>query len=72
MFMTGLIKSDLRRQQANVGDCLSMVSGTYFCISNIIQYPIVDAKLTHPVVSDYRKTFIWSTCSKMCTIKSKK
>lgn len=65
MFMTGLIKSDLRRQQANVENC--MVSGTYFCVSNVIQFLIVDAKLTHPVVSDYRKTFIWSTRSKMCT-----
>lgn len=68
MFTTGLIKSDLRRQQANVENCLSTVSGTYFCVSNVIQYLIVDAKLTHPTVSDYRKTFIWSTRSKMCTI----
>uniref|UniRef100_A0A674NVA8 FLVCR choline and putative heme transporter 2 n=1 Tax=Takifugu rubripes TaxID=31033 RepID=A0A674NVA8_TAKRU len=66
--ITGLIKSDLRRQQANVENCLSTVSGTYFCVSNVIQFLIVDAKLTHPTVSDYRKTFIWSTRSKMCTI----
>lgn len=58
MFTTGLIKSDLRRQQANGGNFLSMVSGTYFCISDVIQYPIVDAKLTHLIVSDYRKTYL--------------
>lgn len=57
MFTTVLIKSDLRRQKANAESCLSSVRGTYFC-SNVIRHLIGDAKLTHPIVSDYRDNLL--------------